>query len=200
MGEPIILSTGMASLGEVEAALAVLKAAGAPMNSITLLHCTTEYPAPVTEVNLRAMHTMGAAFNLPFGYSDHTEGLAIPFAATALGACVIEKHFTLDRGMDGPDHKASLEPDELATMVSGIRAIESALGDGVKRPTESELRNIVVARKSIVAARKIAVGERFSVENLTVKRPGHGISPMEWDQVLGRYSPRVFSEDEAIQL
>jgi N-acetylneuraminate synthase len=199
-GLPLIMSTGMASLGDIEAALGVVEAAGTPRPRITLLHCTTEYPAPFDEVNLRAMTSLAAAFGLPVGYSDHTTGVEIPVAAVALGATVIEKHFTLDRTLPGPDHRASLEPDDLAAMVAAIRNVEAALGDGVKRPTPSELRNRSVARRSIVARRPIAAGEPFSGDNLTAKRPGTGISPMRWHEVIGRPAPRDFAPDEAIEL
>jgi len=199
-GGEVLLSTGMSDLGEVEDAVAALEAAGTPRSRICLLHCTTEYPAPLDEVNLKAMAALGRAFGASFGYSDHTAGIAVPLAAAALGAAVIEKHFTLDRGMEGPDHKASLEPGELAAMVRGIRDIEAALGDGVKRPTASELKNREVARKSIVAARAIEAGEPFSPDNLTTKRPGNGLSPMEWDRVIGRRAGRGYLRDEAIEL
>jgi N,N'-diacetyllegionaminate synthase len=198
--EEVLLSTGMCGLGEVEAALTALEAAGTSRSGGVLLHWTTEYPAPVAEVNLKAMETLGNAFHARYGYSDHTEGISIPIAAAALGASVIEKHFTLDRGMEGPDHKASLEPKELAAMVRGIREVEAALGDGVKRPTASEMKNRSVARKSIVAARDIKAGEVFGEGNLTTKRPGRGVSPMEWDRVLGRKSARDYRVDEAIEL
>lgn len=199
-GRDLILSTGMATLGEIEMAIEALEAAGVPRSRITVLHCTTEYPAPIEEVNLRAMVTIGSAFGVPFGYSDHTEGIEVSIAAVALGATVIEKHFTLDRGLPGPDHAASLEPDELASMVRGIRKIEAALGAGQKRRTASEARNVEVARKSIVASRSIAKGEPFSDVNLTAKRPGTGISPMRWDDVIGRPAPRDFVADEEIEL
>lgn len=197
-GKPLLLSTGMATLGEVEAAINALEIAGCLHSNITVLHCTTEYPAPLEEVNLKAMISMGQAFGVAYGYSDHTQGVIVPIAAAALGATVIEKHFTLDRRMDGPDHKASLEPAELATMIIGIRSVEAALGDGIKRPTISELSNRQVARKSIVAARRIMKGEVFNGENLTVKRPGTGISPMEWDRVVGRIAHKDYEIEEAI--
>ena len=197
-GRPVILSTGMATLGEAEAALDALIAAGTKRDAITILHCTTEYPAPLDEVNLRAMVTMGQAFGLHYGYSDHTQGIVVPIAASALGASIIEKHFTMDKTMKGPDHKASLEPDELAAMVSGIRAVEMALGDGIKRITVSEALNRPVARKSIVAAARIEKGELFSDENLTTKRPGTGISPMDWDEIIGVQADRSYDPDEAI--
>lgn len=199
LGEPVILSTGMSTLGEIEAALEVFRPDQGNAGSVTLLHCTTEYPAPLAEVNLRAMRTLGDAFGLPVGYSDHTEGIAIPIAAVALGAKVIEKHFTIDRGMPGPDHRASLEPEELAAMVASIRDVETALGSSIKRPTGAEVRNKSVARKSIVASREIQAGEAFSEENLAAKRPGTGISPMEWDRILGRTARRHYAPDEAIE-
>jgi N-acetylneuraminate synthase len=199
-GLPLMMSTGMASLGDIEAALEVVEAAGTPRGQITLLQCTTEYPAPFDEVNLHAMTSLAAAFGLPVGYSDHTTGIEVPIAAVALGATVIEKHFTLDRTLPGPDHRASLQPDELAAMVAAIRNVEAALGDGVKRPTPSELRNRAVARRSIVASRPIAAGEPFSQDNLAAKRPGTGISPMRWQEVIGRPASRDFEPDEAIEL
>lgn len=199
-GKPVILSTGMATLGEIEAALGVLEEAGTPRDRVTLLHCTTEYPAPMAEVNLRAMVTMGETFGVPVGYSDHTKGIEMAIAAVALGATVIEKHVTLDRTMLGPDHQASLEPDELEAMVAAIRHVEQALGDGIKRPSASEVKNRPVARKSLVAARAIRRGELFNETNLAVKRPGTGLSPMLWDEVLGRKSPRDFAADELIEL
>ena len=198
-GKPVILSTGMANLGEIEAALRVLEQEGTPRSQITVLHCTTEYPAPPEEVNLRAMNTIGEAFGVSVGYSDHTDGIAVPIAAVAMGATVIEKHLTLDRNMLGPDHAASLEPDHFAAMVSGIRTIEKALGDGVKRPTPSEQINLPIVRKSLVAARPIAAGEMFSESNLTAKRPGKGISPMNWDSWIGRKALRDFSKDDLIE-
>ena len=198
--KPIILSTGMATLGEIEAAIEVLEKSGAPRDQITVLHCTTEYPAPVNGVNLKAMTTIAEAFKLKVGYSDHTEGIEIPLAAVALGATVIEKHFTLDRKMKGPDHKASLEPDELKKMVEGIRNIELAMGNGIKKPTTSEIKNKLAARKSIVAEKRIQAGELFTIENLTIKRPGNGISPMLWNQIVGVKAKRDFQPDELIEL
>jgi len=200
LGKPVLLSTGMANLGEIEAAIEVIEAEGTPRNLITILHCTTEYPTPMEDVNLRAMVSMKQAFGVQVGYSDHTPGIEIPIAAVALGATVIEKHFTLDRNLPGPDHKASLEPHELRAMVDGIRNIERALGDGIKRPSSSELKNKPIARKSVVASRDIKVGELFSTENLGTKRPGTGISPMRWDEVIGRHAPRDFATDELIEL
>jgi len=199
-GKPIILSTGMATLGEIQAALEALEAAGAPREKITVLHCNTEYPTPMSDVNLRAMVAIGQTFNVPVGYSDHTNGIEVSVAAVALGATVIEKHLTLDRELPGPDHKASIEPDEFKAMVAAIRNIEAALGDGAKRPTPSESRNRPVARKSLVASRAIKAGELLSPENVTVKRPGTGMSPMRWDEVIGRPARRDFSIDELIEL
>lgn len=199
-GKPVIISTGMAALDEVGAALDILIAAGTPLERITVLHCTTEYPAPKSEVNLLAMHAIRDRFSVAVGYSDHTEGIEVPIAAAALGATVIEKHFTLDRTLPGPDHKASLEPPELTAMVAAIRNVEKAMGDGIKRPTASESVNIAIARKSIVAARSIKAGERYTTDNIAVKRPGTGVSPMCWDDVLGRSAPRDFKRDELIEL
>jgi N,N'-diacetyllegionaminate synthase len=200
LGKDVILSTGMSTLKEIEDALEVLVSSGIVKEKITVLHATTEYPCPMDEVNLRAMQTIAAAFSVKVGYSDHTQGIEIPVAAVAMGACVIEKHFTLDKTMDGPDHKASLEPQELIAMVQSIRHVELALGDGVKQPTKSELRNMEVARKSIVASRGIDAGEVLSSNNITVKRPGSGISPMKWDDVLGSVAKRDFLADELIEL
>jgi N-acetylneuraminate synthase len=199
-GLPMIMSTGMATLDEIAAALAAVDAAGTPRSRVTLLHCTTEYPAPFDEVNLRAIATLRDAFGLAVGYSDHTSGIEIAIAAVALGATVIEKHVTLDRTLPGPDHQASLEPAELRAMIAAIRHLEVAFGDGIKQPTPSELRNRSVARKSLVARRAIRAGEPFSAENLTAKRPGTGISPMRWDDVLGRPAARDFAPDELISL
>lgn len=196
----IILSTGMSTLGEIETALDVLENTGTPRSNVTLLHCTTEYPAPMDEVNLNAIITLRHAFPgiAGVGYSDHTRGIHISIAAAALGACVIEKHFTLDRNMEGPDHKASLEPNELKDMVACIRDIEKAMGDGIKRPTPSELPNIAVARKSLVAAQDIRKGEIFTPENMTTKRPGTGVSPMRWDEFLGKKAKRDYKADELL--
>jgi N,N'-diacetyllegionaminate synthase len=199
-GLPVILSTGMATLGEVETALDALERGGCARAAITLLHCTTEYPAPMLDVNLRAMVVMQRAFGVRVGYSDHTAGIEVPVAAVALGATVIEKHLTLDCSRHGPDHAASLEPRDFAQMVRAIRNVERALGDGVKRPTASEYGNRAVARRSIVAARHIAAGEVFGDDNLTVKRPGTGLSPMLWDTVVGRVATRDFAPDEAVAL
>ena len=195
----IILSTGMADLGEIEDALDVLAGAGTKLKDITVLHCNTEYPTPFEDVNLKAMLTIKAAFpGIQVGYSDHTPGIEVPIAAVALGARVIEKHFTLDRNMEGPDHRASLEPDELESMVHAIRNIEKALGNGIKKPSPSELKNKPIARKSIVAARDISKGGLFTEENLTVKRPGTGISPMRWDEVIGQVAQEDYEKDEEI--
>jgi N,N'-diacetyllegionaminate synthase len=199
-GKPVILSTGMATLGEIEAALEALERAGTSRNRVTVLHCNTEYPTPMSDVNLHAMLTIRDAFGVAVGYSDHTAGIEVAIAAVALGATVIEKHFTLDRNLPGPDHKASLEPFELKAMVAAIRNIEQAMGDGTKRPSPSEAKNISVARKSLVAARIIRAGERFTEANVAVKRPGTGLSPMRWDEVLGRKAPRDFAPDELIEL
>lgn len=199
-GKQVILSTGMADLDETGQALAVLEAAGTPRSAVTVLHCTTEYPAPMHSVNLRAMLTLRQTFGVRVGYSDHTQGIEVAVAAVALGACVIEKHFTLDRHLPGPDHQASLEPDELAVMVSSIRHLEVALGDGIKRASNVEIGNRAVARKSLVALRPIRRGECFSVDNVTAKRPGNGLSPMRWDEVMGKVAPRDFEPDEMIEL
>ena len=190
----------MATMGEIEAAIDVLEKAGTPRANMTVLHCTTEYPTPMAEVNLRAMQSIHAAFGVAVGYSDHTSGIEVAIAAVTLGASVIEKHFTLDRDMSGPDHKASLEPDELKAMVAAIRNIEAALGDGIKRLTPSEARNKSVARKSLVASKTIKAGEAFSAINVTTKRPGTGISPMRWDEVMGRIAPHDIAADELIEL
>lgn len=199
-GKPVILSTGMATLDDIRQAIDVLTRFGTPREQITLLHCTTEYPAPKNEVNLRAMDTMRNCFGLPVGYSDHTEGIEIPVAAVAMGATVIEKHFTLDRTLPGPDHRASLEPTELKAMICQIRNVESALGDGIKEPALSERANIPVARKSIVAAVDIRRGDLFTEENLTAKRPGTGLSPMLWESVVGTRAVHDFEANEAIEL
>ncbi|QNI72341.1 N-acetylneuraminate synthase [Synechococcus sp. NOUM97013] len=197
--QPVFLSTGMANLGEIEAALDVLEQSGTLRSKITVLHCTTEYPAPVEEVNLCAMNTIAQAFGVAVGYSDHTDGIAVPIAAVAKGATVIEKHLTLDRKLSGPDHQASLEPDQFAAMVLGIRTVEKALGDGIKRPSPSEQVNLPVVRKSLVASRFIRAGELFSEANLIAKRPGTGLSPMQWDAFIGRPASRDFVADELIE-
>ena len=200
-GEPVILSTGMCEMNDVSAAINVLLKNGLTKEQITVLHCNTEYPTPFEDVNLRAMLALEDEFKVEVGYSDHTKGIEVPIAAVALGASVIEKHFTLDRNMEGPDHKASLEPDELKAMVSAIRNIEKAVGgDGTKHVSESERKNIAIARKSIIADRDIKKGELLTEENLTVKRPGTGISPMRWEEVIGTKAIRDFAEEELIEL
>ncbi len=219
--KPMVVSTGMSTLGEVETALGVLafgllgrsgpcsadafrdafagaEGRAALAGTVTLLHCTSEYPAAYAEINLAAMDTMRRAFGLPVGLSDHSVGIAVPIAATALGAAMIEKHFTLDRGMDGPDHQASIEPGELAAMVAGIRAAEAALGQPVKAPTAAEWRNRPIVRRSLVAARAIAAGEVFTADNVDAKRPGTGISPMRTWELLGRTASRAYRQDELI--
>ena len=200
-GKPIILSTGMAKLGEIEAALEVLEASGTTREKVTVLHCNTDYPTPMEDVNLRAMCAIRDALGVEVGYSDHTLGIEVPVAAVALGATVIEKHFTLDRSLPGPDHSASLEPAELKAMVQAIRNIELALsGDGLKRPSPSETKNIPIARKSLVANCAIRAGEIFTTQNLTAKRPGSGISPMRWDEFIGKTATRDYQEDELIEV
>ncbi len=199
-GMPVLLSTGMANLGEVEAAIDIIEESGTPRSLITALHCTTEYPSPICDVNLMAMVSMRTAFGINVGYSDHTLGIDVPIAAVALGARVIEKHFTLSRDLPGPDHQASLEPNEFRAMINSIRNIELALGDGIKRPSPSELKNKPVARKSIIATCSIHMGEVFSEKNIGTKRPGTGISPMLWDDVIGKKACRDFSPDEQIEL
>ncbi len=199
-GERVILSTGMSELYEIEAALDVLEKAGTDRKKVILLHCNTQYPTPMEDVNLRAMDSLRSLGVGGVGYSDHTVGIEVPVAAVALGATVIEKHFTLDKALPGPDHKASLEPGELAAMVSAIRNIEQALGTGEKHVSPSERANMEVARKSIVASRDIEAGEVFTVENIAVKRPGNGVSPMLWDSVIGKQSPRDFRADELIEI
>jgi N,N'-diacetyllegionaminate synthase len=194
----VILSTGMSDMGEIENALDILIEAGTSKEKITLLHANTMYPTPMEDVNLRAMVTIGNTFDIAYGYSDHTLGIEVDIAAVALGASCIEKHFTLSKTMDGPDHKASLEPDELKSMVTAIRNIELALGSSLKKPSKSEIPNIAVARKSIVASCSIKKGELFSEENLAVKRPSGGISPMRWDEVIGTLAIKDYCEDELI--
>ena len=196
--QPIILSTGMCDEEDIAAAIEVLKSNGA--GEISLLHCTTEYPTPFEDVNLKAMCTMRDIFGLEVGYSDHTRGIEVPIAAVAMGAKIIEKHFTLDKNMEGPDHKASLEPDELKQMVDSIRNIEKALGSGTKRPAESEKKNIAIARKSIVAKTQIKKGELLTTENITTKRPGDAISPMRWKEGIGTCAIRDFDEDELLEI
>lgn len=197
---PVLLSTGMATLAEIEAAVDAIEQAGTTRDRITLLHCTTAYPTKMEDVNLRAMSNMAHAFGVKVGYSDHTPGIEVALAAVALGATVIEKHFTLDRDLPGPDHSASLAPAEFQCMVEGIRNIERAMGDGIKRPAPGETKNRMIARKSLVASCPIAKGERFGAGNMVSKRPGTGISPMRWDEVCGRSAPRDFLPDELIEL
>ena len=199
-GEPVILSTGMCELSDIEDAIQVLLSYGLQKNQITVLHCNTEYPTPMRDVNLKAMLEIERKFGVAVGYSDHTEGIEVPIAAVALGATVIEKHFTLDKNMEGPDHKASLEPQDLRAMVKAIRNIEQALGSGHKVISASERKNIEVARKSIVAACPIRKGDLLTDENLTVMRPGNGISPMRWEEVIGTYATRNYQEEEPIEL
>ncbi len=200
LGKEIIMSTGMADLKEIENALDILIKAGTEKAKITILQCNTEYPTPCKDVNLRAMVTIGETFKVAVGYSDHTLGIEMPIAAVALGARVIEKHFTLDRNMEGPDHKISLEPDELKTMIVGIRNVEMALGDGVKETSPSELKNRPIVRKSIIAAKNIKEGDIFTEENIITKRPGKGINPMEWDKVIGKTAKKDFLVDQPIEL
>jgi N,N'-diacetyllegionaminate synthase len=201
LGQDVIMSTGMADLGEIEDALWVLETSGTPRSKITVLHCNTEYPTPMQDVNLRAMQTIKAAFpGIRVGYSDHTVGIEVPIAAVAMGATVIEKHFTLDQNLPGPDHRASLEPQGLEAMIRAIRNIEIAMGSGIKAPSPSELKNKAVVRKSIVAGCRIAKGETFTEKNLVVKRPGTGIQPMLWDEIIGHKSVRNFEADELIEL
>lgn len=197
-GRKVIMSTGMCEVEELEQAVAVLEKNGT--NDIVLLHCNTQYPTPFEDVNLYAMKHIADVTHKEVGYSDHTIGIEVPIAAVALGARVIEKHFTLDRNMEGPDHRASLEPDELKMMVTSIRNIEKAIGDGEKKPTKSEKENVNVARKSLVAKRKIKAGEIFTEENITTKRPGNGISPMRWYEIIGLVARRDFCEDELIEI
>lgn len=197
-GKKVILSTGMSEIDEIRDAICVLKANGT--KDMTILHCTTEYPAPVKDVNLNVMMTLQEEFGYPVGYSDHTQGIEVSLAAAALGAAVIEKHFTLDRALPGPDHKASLDPDELKMMVEGIRKIESALGSFEKSLSDTEIKNRNVARKSIVAVKQIAKGEVLTVNNITTKRPGCGVSPMKWNDILGTRAIRNFDKDELIEL
>jgi len=198
LGKKVILSTGMADMGEIEDALDVLIEAGTDRRDITILHANTEYPTPMEDVNLKAMQTIACTFGCSVGYSDHTPGIEIPIAAVAMGAKVIEKHFTLNKNMYGPDHKASLEPHELKAMVKAIRNIEKALGSGIKKPSPSEIPNMPIARKSIVASRPIKKGEIFSEENLTVKRPGTGISPMRWDEIIGTAAQKDYEANEIV--
>ncbi|MDT8338776.1 MAG: N-acetylneuraminate synthase [Sulfurimonas sp.] len=198
LSKKVILSTGMADIGEIEDALDVLIKAGTKKENITVLHANTMYPTPMEDVNLKAMVTIGKTFDVSYGYSDHTLGIEVDIAAVALGASCIEKHFTLDKTMEGPDHKASLEPDELKAMVKAIRNIELALGSSVKKPSKSEIPNMQIARKSIVAACEIKKGELLSEDKLAIKRPGNGISPMRWDEIVGTIATKDYQEDELI--
>ena len=198
LDKKVILSTGMANIGEIEDAIDILVKAGTKKENITVLHANTEYPTPMEDVNLKAMVTIGNTFDIAFGYSDHTLGIEVDIAAVALGASCIEKHFTLDCTMEGPDHKASLEPDELKAMVKAIRNIELALGSSVKKPSKSEIPNMQIARKSIVAKTEIKKGDKLSEENITIKRPGSGISPMRWDEIVGTVATKDYKEDELI--
>jgi N,N'-diacetyllegionaminate synthase len=198
LGKRVILSTGMTDIGEIEDALDILIDAGTKKENITVLHANTMYPTPMEDVNLKAMVTIGKTFDIAYGYSDHTLGIEVDIAAVAMGASCIEKHFTLDCAMEGPDHKASLEPDELKAMVKAIRNIEIALGSSVKKPSKSEIPNMQVARKSIVANKSIKKGELFTQDNLAVKRPGNGISPMRWDEVIGTFATKDYQKDELI--
>jgi N,N'-diacetyllegionaminate synthase len=198
LNKKVILSTGMADIGEIEDALDVLINAGTKKEDIIVLHANTMYPTPMEDVNLKAMVTIGNTFDISFGYSDHTLGIEVDIAAVAMGACCIEKHFTLDCTMEGPDHKASLEPDELKAMVKAIRNIELALGSSVKKPSKSEIPNMQIARKSIVAKIDIKKDDKLSEENITIKRPGNGINPMRWDEIVGTIATKDYNEDELI--
>jgi N,N'-diacetyllegionaminate synthase len=200
LGKKVLLSTGMSNMHEVSAALNALELAGTPKGRITVLHCTSSYPAEMSDVNLRAMLSIQDEFGVEVGYSDHTLGIEVAIAAVALGATVIEKHFTVDRNLPGPDHKASLEPTELKDMIKAIRNIESALGDGVKRPMPSEIVNMTKIRQSIVARKKIIAGEVFSRDNLTTKRPGNGVSPMLWERIVGAIALRDYNPDDLVEL
>ena len=198
LNKKIILSTGMSNMDEVKIAFNILTSSGTKRNNIIVLHANTEYPTPMEDVNLNAMITIGKELNVSFGYSDHTLGIEVDIAAVALGAKCIEKHFTLDRNMEGPDHKASLEPDQLKEMVKAIRNIEIALGSNIKKPSESEIKNIKIARKSIVAKKKIKKGDVFDEQNLIIKRPGTGICPTKWDRIIGTEASKDYNEDELI--
>ncbi|MFC2097947.1 N-acetylneuraminate synthase [Bacteroidota bacterium] len=198
LNKKIILSSGMSTLDEIKNAVLILNSSGTPKKNITVLHANTEYPSPYKDVNLNAMKTIAKNIGVKVGYSDHTTGIEIPIAAVAMGACVIEKHFTLDRKMNGPDHKASLEPDELKQMISSIRNIEIAMGSGIKKPSESEIKNISIVRKSIVAKKAINKGEIFTENNICTKRPGTGISPMEWERIIGSKAKKDYQEDDLI--
>ena len=194
----VILSTGMSTLKEIEEALIILTSAGTPKENITILHANTMYPTPMEDVNLRAMRTIQNKFDVAVGYSDHTLGIEVDIAAVAMGATIIEKHFTIDKTMDGPDHKSSIDPEELKAMVSSIRNIEKALGSSIKKPSKSEKPNIIMARKSIVARKSIKKGELFTEKNITIKRPGIGISPMKWDTILGKVAERDYQIDDLL--
>ena len=198
LNKKVILSTGMADIGEIEDALDILINTGTKKENITILHANTMYPTPMEDVNLKAMVTIGNTFDIAYGYSDHTLGIEVDIAAVALGACCVEKHFTLDKMMEGPDHKASLEPHELKSMIKAIRNIELALGSCVKKPSKSEIPNMQIARKSIVAKKDIKKGDKLSEENITIKRPGNGINPMRWDEVVGTIAAKDYKEDELI--
>jgi N,N'-diacetyllegionaminate synthase len=198
LNKKVILSTGMSDIGEIEDALDILIDSGTCKKNITVLHANTEYPTPMEDVNLKAMVTIGNTFDVSYGYSDHTLGIEVDIAAVAMGACCIEKHFTLDKTMEGPDHKASLEPSELKDMVQAIRNIEQALGNGLKKPSKSESKNKPIARKSILAGKAIKKGDILTQENLAVKRPGDGISPMRWDEVIGTVATQDYEKDELI--
>lgn len=198
LNKEVILSTGMADIGEIEDALDVIISAGTKKENITVLHANTMYPTPMEDVNLKAMVTIGNTFDIAYGYSDHTLGIEVDIAAVAMGATVIEKHFTLDKTMEGPDHKASLEPDELKAMVKGIRNIELALGSSIKKPSKSETPNIPIARKSIVANQSIKKGDMLSEDNLAIKRPANGINPMRWDEIVGTVATKNYEVDELI--
>ena len=198
LNKKVILSTGMADIGEIEDALDILINTGTKKENITILHANTMYPTPMEDVNLKAMVTIGNTFDIAYGYSDHTLGIEVDIAAVALGACCVEKHFTLDKMMEGPDHKASLEPHELKSMIKAIRNIELALGSCVKKPSKSEIPNMQIARKSIVAKLDIKKGDKLSEENITIKRPGNGINPMRWDEVVGTIAAKDYKEDELI--
>ena len=200
LNKKVILSTGMSTLEEVSTAIKIFLKGRLDKDDLIVLHATSEYPCPINEVNLLAMNTLGKKFNIKFGYSDHTEGIVVPISAVALGASVVEKHFTLDREMDGPDHKSSLEPDELTLMIEGIRKIEAALGDGKKTPSQSEIKNINIARKFIVASKFIKSGEVFTISNIIAKRSGKGISPINWDNVIGQKAKKDFDVDQIIEL
>ena len=198
LNKKVILSTGMSNLGEIENALNILISNGTKKKNITILHANTEYPTPMKDVNLKAMVTIGNSFKIKYGYSDHTLGIEIPIAAVAMGATIIEKHFTLDKTMNGPDHKASLEPKELNMMIKSIRNIELALGNGIKKASQSEIKNISIVRKSLVASTDIKKGEIFTEKNITVKRPANGISPMRWDEIIGQTAIKNYKLDELI--